>query len=1814
MLINCFVDLPELKPRVEAYVESGMSEREAGLRVLAEEHQALHTDLNDFKKAIGKKPDAYVAPEVSKEFGEIQNEYKTKIDGVNAVKSAPKFEDKIQTEFGVPKEEAATVGAMANRVFDELLSPPKKQISLGYAPLRVGKVENLNDTDKIFAEKKFKEWRNMAVQFASDLGITVKTDKPTIGIYSGTTESKEASSLITIEATEEQAEVFAALMGTMAPDVQHSVMINTYNENGVDTEHHVKFKTAEKAHEFIENRKDYGISDVSFDPATNTVLVLDIDRWGVTFDQNKFRETYGTDIEGIEHRGVTNRFLEEADYAESLARGRDSLSDKQLIGRTNLSDVYELAQKRFDRRGGVHAALSEQKKGELIQTAIDYVKKVGQDFGVIEPTDLGVRVSLDPASSKAAYNAYQKLAVDNSSDPAVREAYDQLVKETEAQYDYIVNDLGINVEFIESDPYDNSTHMFSDIFENNNLRVFKGGEPHAFLSVAGADGITANEKLRAVHDYFGHTVEGNEFGGIGEERAWVAHSKLFSPLAQKAMTTETKGQNSWVNNDPVNKQALADMKAGNDLIRVGRVADGNVLVKKGQEAFQFAEQKVDLLPDVIINSAPARDLTPLQKARQVRLQAQAKLKANGRNLGIYNDPKQQAIDMFDYHKSLVAEAIELIKVGMSDFKDFVKEMAGVDKKDAQMAWDEAQGGVKQTLLDFQSDPDVSGIKKSLVSDDLIRALDLDKISDTDMMALGQKIIETGEVDPAQISLEISGGVYRALQPKEVVALIYYKTQLDNTRRELTTQLNNAIIAGNDKAPLTKKLNLINDDIMLFDVMSVITAQQQSLAFRLRRGLLDRDYNLVGQIERYKSTNHGFIEPEIEAKFIALDKELQAVRDQLIEAEKRFVEAEEKAAIGSIVDDVKRGVKSNAGRKSTLTPEEQILKKQLANKYRVFNDATRMAVIILEKDFRTYAGLILKEAKGDFKVFAVKMMKAVGKDIKQYLPQLYDEIGGKGTVDMAEVNEKPAVVDGELVIPASYIRDQVEAGITDINDLSEAVRNEILPDLPNITIREVRDAITRYGKTVNKTSNEIQQQVNTAKRVGRMYSRLEDLERKKTVVKTGKEINVLSEKERELKRKISALEALLPKTPATTEERQERRVNYLTRFIAEKEARLRVGDFSPKAKPAPLTSNAEMRDLEIKANKIRNEYDIAHYENERRNRSDGRKIWDAIIDWGSGLSRALVVGLDAGAFFVQGVIYTLSSNPKDSYQVFKNSIRSGLGVSTSPFTNLRQFMRELGSEDVERQLLAQLRSESDYGVIKASGLAIQEPNARMGEKDDALQASVINTLWKYSVGLMARLAGKRAQDYVIQLNPYRAGERAYTGAINSMRVQLFREFTKALEMDGMTFESHPAEYKRAANTVNNMTFRGRLRFMESSSKELAIVFFAPRKVTATLALTNPAYWVDLWVSNPVIAKKALFKMATFITANVAMTLAVSALMDDDEEEVVSNPDLFNPYSSDFMQMRFGNTRVNNWGGTIGNVVLYSRFIMGNYKSSTSAKVSKLGESLFVPTHVGLLGTFARNKFAPASGLLYKVLDQRVGSEISWEDEAMGQVKPLWLQGMKELEKEHPHEMRHFFTAISILGMSVNTYGTAEFLDPRKDEKLLNLVDIKNASFKIKERQNVGMFDITTAEKRKPTKEEYIEYKQVYGDYVKDALNLEYNKLKDMTMVEFEAELVKIKREATVDALKEISGVTPEMVVVNDEKGEKHDLSPKQIKIRMGLIKTYIATKGANSRANALNKTQGKNPSIVRKAVRDAEKKVLSDALSDSREAMLDLLRK
>ncbi len=219
-----------------------------------------------------------------------------------------------------------------------------------------------------------------------------------------------------------------------------------------------------------------------------------------------------------------------------------------------------------------------------------------------------------PQYKAATLKSYDRVMPDvlqkakvKSYDDLLEKSYLQLAKEVKSQFD----SLPIAMSYYRGGEgnYKSSKEMFEDIDKRGHMFVYQGGEPHDFLGSTDPDtGLSYNEMFRAVHDYFGHAVHRNQFGPMGEETAWAAHSQMFSPLARIAMSSETRGQNSLVNYSPLNAELKAlILEADAEIAAAQRYGYDPADIKELQAErqalfndFQYAPQKSVVLPAEMI--------------------------------------------------------------------------------------------------------------------------------------------------------------------------------------------------------------------------------------------------------------------------------------------------------------------------------------------------------------------------------------------------------------------------------------------------------------------------------------------------------------------------------------------------------------------------------------------------------------------------------------------------------------------------------------------------------------------------------------------------------------------------------------------------------------------------------------------------------------------------------------------------------------------------------------------------------------------------------------------------------------------------------------------------------------------------------------------------------------------------------------------------------------------------------------------------------------------------------------------------------------
>lgn len=204
-----------------------------------------------------------------------------------------------------------------------------------------------------------------------------------------------------------------------------------------------------------------------------------------------------------------------------------------------------------------------------------YYEQHGKDLGMRPPTRVidTERMNLEDTGRAMADEYARKPVTPADLSPTdladTQRVYGQMAKETGAQYEYLTKPvskggMGVTVEVVQraDNPYANPetgatdyAKMYADIKQNRHLFVdaTSADESHPFLTPE------QNNQFRAVHDAFGHSLAGNEFGAHGEEVAYQHHSQMYSPEARRALAMETRYQNSALNYSPEN---LARAAAG----------------------------------------------------------------------------------------------------------------------------------------------------------------------------------------------------------------------------------------------------------------------------------------------------------------------------------------------------------------------------------------------------------------------------------------------------------------------------------------------------------------------------------------------------------------------------------------------------------------------------------------------------------------------------------------------------------------------------------------------------------------------------------------------------------------------------------------------------------------------------------------------------------------------------------------------------------------------------------------------------------------------------------------------------------------------------------------------------------------------------------------------------------------------------------------------------------------------------------------------------------------------------------------------------
>jgi hypothetical protein len=631
------------------------------------------------------------------------------------------------------------------------------------------------------------------------------------------------------------------------------------------------------------------------------------------------------------------------------------------------------------------------------------------------------------------------------------------------------------------------------------------------------------------------------------------------------------------------------------------------------------------------------------------------------------------------------------------------------------------------------------------------------------------------------------------------------------------------------------------------------------------------------------------------------------------------------------------------------------------------------------------------------------------------------------------------------------RSVVESGITDRDAVVDTVHSELKEAIPEITRRQTIDAISGYGQYRELTKDEISQKVRDINGQLQQLAKLDDMQKGKAPSKTGVERREPSDEERRLiaqvneakkrggftvtdpskqlkssldsaktairnrivdlekeiatrekivkertplqpdteltalRQKRDQLQAehdkLFPKQPLTPEQENERYRKILQKRLADYQQRIKTSDFAkPEVKPKPYdkeTLNLKYQLEQTKA-KFKTMEEMWKRQQQTMFQKAVRLVPEALNTF-----RAIMTSMDLSAVFRQGGVSAFS-HPILTVKAFPAMLKAAM------------------SKKGEYAMMEEIRNRPNAQLYKQAKLAITEAEGRLSKQEEAYMGQ-----WSKFIPGVA------------------ASERAYVTFLNRIRADVFDSMVSTLGRGGKVSLD---QAKVIANFVNVSTGRGSLGKAEAAAVPLATVFFAPRYVLSRFQLIlGQPMWRGDTKTRLLIASEYARTLAGIGLFYGIMSLAGSLYDDDDRNKPKFEWD---PRSSDFGKIRFGDTRLDPLMGLSQTTVLLTKLTTGEVKNALGDIVPIRGDKVKFggTTTPDVIARFLRTKLSPAIGNAIDLLSGKdvVGESVTLTSLAKESIMPLSFGDIYKAMQAQGVPKGAALSMLTFFGMGLQTY--------------------------------------------------------------------------------------------------------------------------------------------------------------------------------------------
>mgnify|MGYP001241439608 FL=1 len=393
--------------------------------------------------------------------------------------------------------------------------------------------------------------------------------------------------------------------------------------------------------------------------------------------------------------------------------------------------------------------------------------------------------------------------------------------------------------------------------------------------------------------------------------------------------------------------------------------------------------------------------------------------------------------------------------------------------------------------------------------------------------------------------------------------------------------------------------------------------------------------------------------------------------------------------------------------------------------------------------------------------------------------------------------------------------------------------------------------------------------------------------------------------------------------------------------------------------------------------------------------------------------------------------------------------------------IKAFIRESAFRDIQADII----TRPNYKLAKRAGLRLSDLSENLFEREEIFMTTLLD-----------KIPGMAAS------------QRAYIGFLNKLRMDLFDDLIEEAKLAGEDVSLGSKAAEDIATIIN--AFSGGYG---KTDPLLNAFLFSPRRVRSAVKILNP--WTYI---NPKTSKTARKAAIRNLLGSLAMTGSVIALAGlhgavETEED---------PRSSDFGKIKVGDTRLDISGGIAGYVILLSRILSGEIKSSNTGAIKKLGNNYGSTSGFDLTANFIRNKLSPLASLIIDVLtgENAVGEKKTPTQSVIDRFKPMFLKDAYEVLTEDPEAK--ILIPFALFGGGLSTYSISEDWTTKDTKEM--------AQFK----QKVGEKEFKAANEK---------YNQIIRKEI-EALK-KTDKYKKMTPDEQLKEITKIKDKAKKDIFKQ-----------------------------------------------------------------------------------------